>query len=306
MADLLGAGTSRAEETAYTTPTGLGNALDSHCHAWRNWPYQPPVPDPTSRAAVEQLLFEMDQHGVDQAVIICARIEHNPDNNDYVAECVRRSPERLHQFVDVDCSWTPAYQAPGAAERLSVAARTYGVKGFTHYVRADDDGTWYLSDEGSAFFTQAAEQNLIASLALPAHLQPTLREVARRFPSVPILCHHMAGARLEGTAAASLGEILASSAIPNIHVKLSGFHYVSRIAWEYPYADCAPIVRALYEHFGPERLHWGSDYPVLRRAATYGQTLEAVRAHCDFISEDDRARILGDSLNALLARGANQ
>src|SRR5215216_491670 len=38
--------------------------VDSHCHAWRTWPYQPPVPGPTSRGTVEQLLWEMDQHGV--------------------------------------------------------------------------------------------------------------------------------------------------------------------------------------------------------------------------------------------------
>ena len=97
-----------------------------------------------------------------------------------------------------------------------------------------------------------------------------------------------------------LPEILASATVPNIHVKLSGFHHVAPLAWEYPYPDCAPIVRALYEHFGPERLHWGSDYPVLRRAATYRQAIEAVRTHCDFIPAVDRARILGDSLHALL------
>ncbi len=274
--------------------------IDAHCHAWRHWPYQPPVPDPASRALAEQLLFEMDRHGVDQAVVVCARIEHNPDNNDYGAECARRYPDRLHQFVDVDCSWTATYHTPGAAGRLAAALRRYGARGFTHYVRADDDGAWFLSDEGLAFFGAAAERGAIASLALPARLQPALREVARRFPSVPFLCHHMAGARVGDDAA--LAAILASADVPNIHVKLSGFHYVSRVAHEYPYADCAPIARALYERFGPERLHWGSDYPVVRRAMTYQQALEAVRAHCDFIPAGDRARILGDSLGDLLSK----
>ena len=73
------------------------------------------------------------------------------------------------------------------------------------------------------------------------------------------------------------------------------------MAWEYPYPDCAWLVRALYEHFGPERLHWGSDYPVVRRAMTYQQALEAVRTHCPFIPPEHKARILGDSLGDLLA-----
>ena len=58
----------------------------------------------------------------------------------------------------------------------------------------------------------------------------------------------MAGARVaEGPDSPALREILASAALPNIHVKLSGFHYVDTVAWEYPYPRCRSIVQALYE-----------------------------------------------------------
>jgi len=278
--------------------------VDSHCHAWRQWPYQPPVPDPKSRAIVEQLLFEMDQNGVDKAVVICARIDDNPDNNEYVAECVQAYSERLYQFADVDCYWSDTYHAPGAADRLSAAVERYGLTGFTHYVNADDDGAWYLSEEGLAFFQTAERLGQIASMALPVHVQPTVREVARRFPGLTFLYHHMGRARVAPDQFSEWQrEITASAQQPNIHVKLSGFHYASQVAWEYPYPDCAPIVRTLYEQFGPERLHWGSDYPVLRRAMTYQQSLEAFRTHCQFVPEADRTRILGDSLYDLLERG---
>jgi predicted TIM-barrel fold metal-dependent hydrolase len=252
---------------------------------------------------VEQLLFEMDQHGIDQAVVICARIEHNPDNNDYVAECVRRFPDRLYQFADVDCSWTATYHTPGAAERLATAIQAYWLKGFTHYVRAGDDGAWFLSEDGLAFLRTAAELDQIVSMALPARLQPVLRRLAAEFPSVPFLCHHMAGARVaHGPDSETLRDILASAALPNVHVKLSGFHYAAPVSWEYPYPDCAWLVRGLYEHFGPRRLCWGSDYPVVRRAMTYRQALEAVRTHCPFIPAEHKSLILGDNLAGLLAR----
>lgn len=282
--------------------------VDSHCHAWRYWPYEPPVPDPTSRGLVEQLLFEMDTNGVDRAAVVCARIHHNPDDNDYIFECVKQYPDRLYQLADVDCRWSETYHRPGAADRLAEAVGAYNLRGFTHYFAADDDGSWYLSDEGLGFLQTAADLKQIASFAMPARLQPVLRQLAERFPTVPFLCHHMAGARVaEGTESDTFQGILASAALPNIHVKLSGFHYVSPKPWEYPYPDCRPIVEALYQSYGPERLHWGSDYPVLRRAATYQQALEAVRTHCDFISGPDLDRILGDSLYELLeAHGVGQ
>jgi L-fuconolactonase len=273
--------------------------VDSHAHAWEFWPYDPPVPDPESWGRVEQLLWEMDRNGVEQAVLVCARIEHNPRNNDYVAGCVQKYPDRLIQFADVDCSWSDTYHRPGAAARLAAAAAQYGLKGYTHYLK--DDCDWFETPDGLAFFETTAELGLIASLALGPQWQPALRALARRFPSVPFLCHHMAGARAgEGTSGAELQEILRSAAVPNIYLKLSGFHYVSQVSWDYPYPDTAPIVRALYEEYGPERLCWGSDYPVVRFHMTYRQSLEAFRTHCAFVPAADQEQILGGTLQRLL------
>ena len=70
--------------------------IDSHCHAWAHWPYEPPVPDPLSRGSIAQLLFEMDQNGVDRAVIICAAIAHNPNNTAYVVDAARSLGSPLH------------------------------------------------------------------------------------------------------------------------------------------------------------------------------------------------------------------
>jgi predicted TIM-barrel fold metal-dependent hydrolase len=278
--------------------------IDSHTHAWLRWPYEPPVPDDESRGTVEQLLFEMDQCGVDQAVIVCAQIDHNPDNNAYIAEKIRRYPTRLHQFADVDCSWSTTYHTPGAADRLAQAAEQWPLKGFTHYVRGDDDGSWFLSEEGSRFFRKAEERKLIVSMAIGPQLQPVLRQVAERFPSVPFVCHHMAGARAsESPPYPRLKEILASAKQPNIFIKMSGFAYVSQVDWDYPYSDTGWIVRALYEHFGPARLCWGSDYPVVRWYMTYRHALEAFRTHCPFIPEKDKAEILGGTLYRLLTTG---
>jgi len=104
-----------------------------------------------------------------------------------------------------------------------------------------------------------------------------------------------------------LQEIVKSAQVPNIYIKLSGFHYVSRVGWDYPCADAHPIVRTLYESYGPTRLCWGSDYPVVRFYMTYQQALEALcraltafRRHCTFVPEEDKALILGGNLERLL------
>jgi len=276
--------------------------IDSHCHAWTQWPYEPPVPDPEHRGRIEQLLHEMDENGVDEAVIICAQIEHNPENNAYIAEQAERYPSRIHQFADVDSFWSPTYHHPGAADRLGQMAERWPIKGFTHYLAKDDDGAWLYSEEGLAFFQTAADLGLIASIACWPHQQPAVRRIAERFPSVPVLCHHLGMVKAsEEPPHAGLKEVLASARLPNIHIKLSGFAYCSQVKWEYPYTDAQGVVRAEYEHFGPYRMCWGSDYPVVRFFMTYRQALEAFRTHCTFVPEADKAWILGGALEQLLA-----
>jgi predicted TIM-barrel fold metal-dependent hydrolase len=196
------------------------------------------------------------------------------------------------------------YHTPGAAERLGDAVRTYKLRGFTHYVDADDNGSWFFSDDGRAFLDTAARLNQIVSIHLPVRLQPALRELAPQFPDTPFVCHHMAyPVTDEGPDGAALKEIVASAVHQNIHIKLSGFHYASQIGWDYPHTASKYIVKALYENYGPERLHWGSDYPVVRWAMTYRQALEVIRTHCaEIIPSADMERILGASLHDLLQK----
>lgn len=275
--------------------------VDSHCHAWLRWPYEPPVPDHESRALVEQLLFEMDRNGVDKAAVVCARIDHNPDDNEYVADAVKRYPDRLYQIADVDCSWWPTYHTPGADQRLIEAAESLPMKGFTHYLAADDDGSWLIGEDGMAFFRAAADRNLIASIACnPRHVW-AIRKVAAAFPSMPILLHHLAGTRAgEAPPHPLLNEVLAAAAEENIYIKLSGFHYASDVRWDFPYSNTHWLIRRLYERFGPYRMCWGSDYPVVRQFMTYQHSLEAFRTHCSFVPDSDKEWILGKNLYNLL------
>jgi predicted TIM-barrel fold metal-dependent hydrolase len=240
----------------------------------------------------------MDLHGVDRALIVCAQIERNPENNAYIAGCVSRYPSRLHQLADVDSIWSETHNQPGAAGRLRQAAERWPIAGFTHYL-GQEDGSWLYSEGGLAFFGVAAELGLIASIACRPEHQPAIRRVAERYPSVPILCHHLAG--VKAGQPAGLQQVLASARLPNIYIKLSGFAYCTHVGWDFPYTDTHEVVRALYEHFGAGRMCWGSDYPVVRFFMTYRQSLEAFRAHCTFVSEEDKALILGGTLERLLA-----
>ncbi len=274
--------------------------VDSHCHAWERWPYIPEVPDYESRGRIEQLLHEMQVNGVDEAVLICANIERNPRDNEYVAAEAQKHPN-VHQFPDVDSYWGPTHHAPGAAGRLRSIAERWPVKGFTHYLSREDDGAWLYSEDGLEFFGVAMERRLIASIACNPHHQPAIRRMAERLPSLPVLVHHLGLVKAhEGPPHAGLKQVLESARLPNIFIKVSGFYYGAARDWDFPYSDVQPVVRALYEAYGPHRMCWGSDYPVARFHCTYRQALECFRGYCAFVPEADKRLILGETLHTLL------
>ena len=280
--------------------------IDAHSHAWEVWPYDPPVPDAQTRGRLGRLVYEMDAVGVDQALLVCAQITHNPDNNAYVARAAQDFPGRIHPVADLDCEWSPTYHTPGAAERLLAMAGRLALKGFTHYLRREEDGAWLHSAEGQSVFAAAQELGLLVSLACYPHQQPAVRAIARQFPLVPILVHHMGLIHLgEHSRLENMRQVLASAEESNIYVKVSGFAYPAKQGWEYPYPESQETLRALYEHFGPRRLLWGSDYPVVNYYMTYRQSLEVLRTHCDFIPAAEKNLILGENLARLLGQSGS-
>jgi predicted TIM-barrel fold metal-dependent hydrolase len=281
----------------------VGDAtLDCHCHAWRRWPYDPPVPDEDTRGSVELLLAEMDAHGVAQATIVCAAIERNADNLDYVAAACERHPGRLHMLADLDCTWSDTYHVGGSAERLARLAERHTLAGFAHYMADHNDG-WLRSDDADALFALAERLRLIVSLGASPAWQADLRAIARRHPGVPVLCQALGLVRgADGADSPGMAAVLASAAVPSIHLKLSGLPYCAQRAWDYPWPDVLALLARLADAYGPGRLCWGSDYPACTRFCTYRQSLEVVRAHCPFLTPAELRLVLGGTLAGMLAR----
>lgn len=278
--------------------------FDAHCHAWEHWPYDTTVPDPDSRGSAEALLWEMDEHGVDRAAIVCARIGAgaggdgfgNPANNDYVARFAAAHPDRITAWVDVDCSWRAEHHSSGATARLVEEVERTGASGFTHYVNVDNDG-WLRSDDAGSFFRTAAESGLIASLAVGAAWYDDLRVIATDNPTLPILLHHLGMPREAGDTDA----LLAMADLPNVGVKVSGFNYNSKRNWDFPYADSQELFSRVHGAFGSSRVYWGSDFPASRDMLTYRQSIEVLRSHAVHLDASELEGILGNNLERLIA-----
>jgi predicted TIM-barrel fold metal-dependent hydrolase len=77
-------------------------------------------------------------------------------------------------------------------------------------------------------------------------------------------------------------------------VKISHTWSLSR--QDYPWRDSQRLVKRLYDTFGPRRLMWATDWPILEAVATYRQALTVVRDDMDFLTADDKSWILSKTI----------
>ena len=60
-----------------------------------------------------------------------------------------------------------------------------------------------------------------------------------------------------------------------------------------PHLELIPMIRRLYESFGPQRLMWASDSPYQNQGDNnYKASISLVRDHLDFVSAEDRQWLL--------------
>jgi L-fuconolactonase len=80
--------------------------------------------------------------------------------------------------------------------------------------------------------------------------------------------------------------------LENVFCKLSGM--VTEADWAtWTVDDLAPYVERVIAWFGPERILFGSDWPVCLLAASYGDVVDAYRQTIATLPEEAQQAILG-------------
>jgi len=135
---------------------------------------------------------------------------------------------------------------------------------------------------GADFFTEAVWRDL----KLLADLDQTLdvlmfqfslqdiHRVAEKLPHLKILINHVAGANIDGQSVDPtwLRDLRLAASHPNVHCKVSGlFQQSHQRPSPKETAFYRPVLDALWETFGPDRLIYGSNWPVSDHGGTYGE-----------------------------------
>ncbi|MEU4677656.1 amidohydrolase family protein [Micromonospora sp. NPDC023737] len=126
---------------------------------------------------------------------------------------------------------------------------------------------------------------------------PAVTRAARDVPELRFVLDHLGKPQIRDGAdglAAWSGPIGTLAACPNVTAKLSGLvTEADRDRWRV--ADLRPFVTEALGRFGPDRLMFGSDWPVCRLAADYRSVLSALVEALPPLTARERSAVFGET-----------
>ncbi|WP_367133015.1 amidohydrolase [Saccharothrix sp. HUAS TT1] len=177
------------------------------------------------------------------------------------------------------------------------------LRGIRHVVQAEPDPEWLCRADVRRGLAAVGRAGLVYDLLTAPHQLPAATRTAAALPDVPFVLDHCSKPPIRsGDLGAWAADVRALAACENVTCKVSGL--VTEADWrEWAVADLRPCFEVVLEAFGPERLMFGSDWPVCLLAASHAEVLSAASALTESLSGSERAAIFAGTASRVYGLG---
>ncbi|MGW2058440.1 amidohydrolase family protein [Streptomyces sp. NPDC001840] len=284
--------TNTAGATDAADAASTAGVVDAHHHIWdlsvrdQDWITGPALTPIRRNFTLDDLEPEARAAGVTATVLV-------------QTICVpEETPEFLaaadgSELVAGVVGWTDL-TAPGIADTLAALRELPGgdrLVGIRHQVQGESDPRWLLRPDVQRGLAAIAAAGLVYDLVVLPQQLPAAAVAAELLPDLTFVLDHLGKPPIaSGGLDPWADHVRTLAARPNTVCKLSGM--VTEADWDSWTANgLRPYADTVLDAFGSGRLMFGSDWPVCRLAATYGEVLDAARVVTNALSEPEREQI---------------
>jgi L-fuconolactonase len=279
---------------------GAERRIDAHHHVWdvavREQPWiSGPALAPLRRSfGLAELCGELRAHGIDGTVVV------------QTVSAAQETPELLalaarHTVVAGVVGWVDltAPDVPARLEALRAGPGGERLAGIRHQVQDEPDPEWLCRPDVRRGLAAVAAAGLAYDLLTLPHQLAAAEATVSALPEGRFVADHLSKPPIaDGGREPWETRIRALAAHPNVTCKLSGM--VTEADWAaWTVADLRPYAEVVLDAFGPERLMFGSDWPVCTLAATYGEVVAAARELTAQLTPGERAAVFGGTARAV-------
>jgi len=232
----------------------------------------------------EDLAPHLAAHGISGTVLVQAA--PSLAETEYLLDIASRTP-----FVRGVVGWID-FEQPEQRDALERLARHPLLKGLRPMIQDIADPDWMLRPALDWVFKALIAHDLaFDALVLPGHLA-NLRILIDRYPDLRVVIDHGAKPQIrDGAFEPWASDIARLARETGAFCKCSGLVTEARADWT-P-ADLSPYLDHLLGLFGPERLIFGSDWPVLTLAGDYSGWFDTVNQAIGHWTQQQQAAVLG-------------
>lgn len=198
-----------------------------------------------------------------------------------------------HDFMKGVVGWVDL-RSDKLRDRLNYFSQFPKLKGFRHVVQGEPKG--FLSNPAFINGVRLLQSyNYTYDLLLYHHQLEEALTFLQQVPEVNIVIDHIAKPSI------STGEktqwelnMAAAATFKNVWCKVSGM--VTEADWKnWKTGDFTPYLEEVFEAFGPERIMYGSDWPVCLVAASYDQQCAIVESFISKLSQHEKNLVMGEN-----------
>lgn len=238
--------------------------VDSHLHMWNPWELRYEwLRGPLNHIFASEELFEEQLPDIEEEVAIF--VQAGTVEADYVKEIAWVEENANAAGVVAIVAGAALDRGAETDDHLDRLARMQRVVGVRHLLQGEPDG--FARTE--AFLAGARglpARRLTFDACVSAHQMPDVIALGEAVPDLRIVLDHL-GKPAVGTDAAPLRpsaewlrDLSELGSRPQTYVKLSGLPEEAKGHWSAE--QLTPFLDAALEAFGPDRVMWGSDWPV--------------------------------------------
>ena len=223
--------------------------------------------------------------GVDAVVSVQAR--QTVEETDFLLAHASKN-----EFIRGVVGWVPLVEegVENVIEHYKAHAKFKGVR---HVVQDEPDVNFIMRDDLSRGVSQLKKFGLVYDILIfERQLKPSIQFVDRH-PDQVFVLDHIAKPKIKaGELEPWTTDIREMAKRPNVYCKISGM--VTEADWEkWTPETLRPYIDTVLAAFGPKRLMFGSDWPVMLVACPYSHWWQVVNTAIAGLSESERDRILG-------------
>jgi L-fuconolactonase len=207
--------------------------------------------------------------------------------------------------------WTDL-EAPQVGDALAELRERPGgnlLCGIRHPVLVESDPDWLRRPSVRAGLAAVAAAGLCYDIVVPADLLPAATEAARACPGLSFVLDHLGNPQITQRPDETwMSDVRAMAALPNTVCKLSGIlgepgPHGWNSAGGRSVGHLVPYYETALGAFGPDRMMFGSDWPVCRLSASYQQVVDAAMELTSGLSPTERTAIFGGTARRVYGLG---